>query len=784
MEYLRRNSSLKKRKKSSELRESKIVSKKLSDSINDTGHKVNSKTNVYSNFIKNLVKAKKFKSLEKRGKKSSMDEQEKRKQKKLTYMEKYKKMNNPKESFYSTSKNPKINEILRKLKESEENGKVNVNNNTSIGKIDSNKINTFLGNKNKDSRYYENNIYESKVKNYVDELNQKIMKERTASEGNKNKKTRKIKKEKKDLENINDDENQDIYSDNEYDGIIYKKKSDDIQKQNEENYNNFNSQRKDQEKYINKINNINYIKFGFGSYKINDMIYIGKKKSNIKDYFPQNQTSFSILCKSLRKSSNLETNSKFKINKSKRKWKKISDDLFETERNDNVKMYNIVGYDNIKRRMTIYDILKKRKISIISEEPFITNKNKISRSIKKDKKDKQKDKEVETRADEPEIKKYNDMVKYMIYSTVANIKKNKQFNPKDFVISKIDSIELINKEKQIKDKKSNLSMSIEKKNDIEIIGYKKRNSNSISKLRNSLQKKENKNLSNFSSLTNKRDYKIDVINRVPIITENKGNINNNLLINKYTLPKRISIKKINKSTERRKVKSALLFQSSSSSSSDIEEEKKIEEKKAEKEINKNIKSINQFDELFHNYATNYNTNNKPRKISKNILDENSVNETKNNYLNKNNVLKNRTDSKNIYTDRETNESRALFKRRLKTSNKLVSEDLSTISKKEINKVKTDKAKIKKFKSKNNVTEVRQASTGKRKILNPNNKKYTDKNAKIRYFYKQRNINTDYINNSNIILQNTTVNHTTYNYYLNEGEKLSSSKKKRLIKYKK
>ena len=781
MDYLRRNSSLKKRKKSSELRESKIVSKKLSDSINDTGHKVNSKTNAYSNFIKNLVKAKKFKSLEKRRKNTSMDEQEKRIQKKLTYMEKYKKMNKPKESFYSTSKNPKINEILRKLKESEEKGKVNVNNNTSIGKIDSNKINTFLGNKNKDSKYYENNIYESKVKNYVDKLNQKIMKENTASEGNKNKKTRKIKKEKKDLENINDDENQDIYSDNEYDGIIYKKKSDDIQKQNEENYNNFNSQRKDQEKYINKINNINYIKFGFGSYKINDMIYIGKKKSNIKDYFPQNQTSFSILCKSLRKSSNLETNSKFKINKSRRKWKKISDDLFETERNDNVKMYNIVGYDNIKRRMTIYDILKKRKISIISEEPFITNKNKISRSIKKDKKDKQKDKEVETKEDEPEIKKYNDMVKYMIYSTVSTIKKNKQFNPEDFVISKIDSIELINKEKQIKDKKSNFSMSIEKKNDIEIIGYKKRNSNSISKLRNSLQKKENKNLSNFSSLTNKRDYKIDVINRVPIITENKGNINNNLLINKYTLPKRISIKKINKSTERRKVKSALLFQSSSSSS-DIEEEKKIEEKKAEKEINKNIKSINQFDELFHNYATNYNTNNKPRKISKNILDDN--NEIKNNYLNKNNVLKNRTDSKNIYTDRETNESRALFKRRLKTSNKLVSEDLSTISKKEINKVKTDKAKIKKFKSKNNVTEVRQASTGKRKILNPNNKKYTDKNAKIRYFYKQRNINTDYINNSNIILQNTTVNHTTYNYYLNEDEKLSSSKKKRLIKYKK
>ena len=55
-------------------------------------------------------------------------------------------------------------------------------------------------------------------------------------------------------------------------------------------------------------------------------------------------------------------------------------------------------------------------------------------------------------------------------------------------------------------------------------------------------------------------------------------------------------------------------------------------------------------------------------------------------------------------------------------------------------------------------------------------KYTYKTAKIIQFNKRRNFNTDYINNGNIILQNTTVNHTTYNYYLNNPDKFSSLKK--------
>jgi hypothetical protein len=108
-----------------------------------------------------------------------------------------------------------------------------------------------------------------------------------------------------------------------------------------------------------------------------------------------------------------------------------------------------------------------------------------------------------------EIHKYNDMVKYMVYTSVTTIKKNKAFNPKDFVISKIANIELTNTNK-IENKTNNL-MIIEKKNDIEIIGKKRSGSNSIHKLRNSLQRKnkDNKIINNNSiSLINKRTSKI------------------------------------------------------------------------------------------------------------------------------------------------------------------------------------------------------------------------------------------------------------------------------------
>lgn len=85
----------------------------------------------------------------------------------------------------------------------------------------------------------------------------------------------------------------------------------------------------------------------------------------------------------------------------------------------------------------------------------------------------------------------------------------------------------------------------------------------------------------------------------------------------------------------------------------------------------------------------------------------------------------------------------------------------------------NKAKIRKFKSKNLLNE-KQKISGNKKSTNLNNKKFIDKTAKIKHFNKQKNFNSDYINNSNIILQNTTVNHTTYNYYLNSQDKLNRS----------
>ena len=100
---------------------------------------------------------------------------------------------------------------------------------------------------------------------------------------------------------------------------------------------------------------------------------------------------------------------------------------------------------------------------------------------------------------------------------------------------------------------------------------------------------------------------------------------------------------------------------------------------------------------------------------------------------------------------------------------------TTPSKKEIQKVKTNKAKIKKFKSKNLIEPINDDSIDKK---NKNLKLPKDKNVKIKQFKKQKNIKSYYIddnNNNNIILQNTTYNQTTYNYYLNNEQKKNNKK---------
>ena len=797
MDSSRNDASYKNRNNSGDIKENK----KLSDNFpTDSGKQKISKLNRYSLFVKNLAKSKKFKSMEKRRKKESVDEQEKKKQKKPTYSEKFRRSSKPKVTFQSTSKNPKINEILKKLRESEASGNMTEKDNTiNVGKIDSNKINKFL--KFKDNRVntdgLENNFNESKVKNYVEQLNKKILFERTSSENSKKKKVAKIKKNLKEKEFKElDEENLLSSSEDEYKGIrkSSKKYSDNSQQQSlqEEHSNNFYIPKQDQEKYLNQKSNINYFKFAFNSYTIKDKSYKKRRKSNPFEFIPKNQINFSILSQTPIPISKQKRKSIAypKINKSikiKVKSKKTSADLNETEGNDKVKLYDIVGYDNKKRRMSIYDILKKRKISIISEDRFSGNRSRNSRSIKLVDRDRFKNIEtIEEKQEKPEIVQYNDMVKYIVYTSVATIKKKEKFILKDLVMAKVADIALISVDKssEIKDEERNGNnyMIIEKKNDIEIVGNRKKNSNSIKRNKNSLHNKEGKNVINNSSLNNKRNNKQETNLRISIKSDNKAKMNNNLLINKQTLQ---SIKRENKSTERRHLKSFLVFDNHNSSD---EEEEKVQEKEPEKEIDSkndikqitNSKKLNQFDELFHSYATNYKKQNLPRKISKSMAEEEITNRTS--ISKKNNVIRN-MNRQSIFTDKETNESRALFKKKLLTSNKLLDDEMD-LSKKKIYKIKTNKAKIKKFISKKNLTEKQPSSVGKRKNVNLNNKKYIEKNAKIRQFPKKRNINSDYINNSNIILQNTTVNHTTYNYYLNEQDKSTTSKKNNSYKKKK
>ena len=807
---------IKKRKISDEARDSKRYFKNINNNLNkDEARANNSRGNRYSLFVQNIVNSQRIKSLEKRKREAKNikekeneknikekeeeknTEKEKEKEnnldKKTTYKEKFQRSGKPKETFQSTSKNPKINEILQKLRESEESKNTSGNNNVHVGKIDFNLINIFMGKKNNKANDDENNIYEPKVKNYVDKLN-KILRERTKSEGNNKKQVLKIKKNKKEIILIDDnhkknDNSSSSLSEDEYEEIrgdkIKRKKYYNNQIMQEDNCNTFYISGNHQEKYLNQKSNINYSNFSFKSMKIKDNIYKKNKKSKTIEYIPKNQTSFSILCEQLKKNekstySNFVNSIKLhyiKSNKNKMKRKRTTEDSIETERNLKNKYFDIHGFDRKKRKMSIYDILKKRNISIISEEP-LSNRSRISRSIKLV--NKQRSKEMKIIKEQPKIHKYNEMVKYIIYSTVSTIKKVKGFDLKDLKISKIENFDLIIKEKpkEINTKPKNNTMIIKKENDIEIYAYKKKKTNSIHRNKNSFHKKnsDNKHLkinTNSFSLTDRTNNNKPVSNiKTSINVENKTKVNKKLSINKYTFAKKNSKKKQNKSTERRQIKSSILFGESSSLSEEDENEAiKDEDEKREIKEKKPIK-IYQYDNLLLNYPTNTGSENKTKKISKNI-DENSTSIVKHKLFIKENISNNKTENKYLYTDKDINETRSLLKRKLRTNNKLLNEEM-TSSKKEINKVKMSEVKIKKFKSKNLLAEKHTNSEIK-KNNNLKNKKYVVKTAKIKQFHKHRNYNTNILNNSNITLQNTIVNHNTYNYYLNDQEKLSSIK---------
>ena len=215
-----------------------------------------------------------------------------------------------------------------------------------------------------------------------------------------------------------------------------------------------------------------------------------------------------------------------------------------------------------------------------------------------------------------------------------------------------------------------------------------------------------------------------------------------------------------------------------SSSSDEEEEEGEEEKEQKKE-NDNIpinqeetktKKPNIYDELLHAYGTNYDYEIKKVKFSKES-NKNVENNRENVKILKNNALKNMVYSKTIYTDKETDKIRRDFKRKLthneyRNTNEEI-EDESDL--KNIHKIKTNKAKIKKFKAKNELDNEYYNKMTLSKKDTGNSRPHGNK-AKIRKFPNNaRNIIDDYEYN-NIVLQNSTFNQTTYNYYTNGSKK--------------
>ena len=492
--------------------------------------------------------------------------------------------------------------------------------------------------------------------------------------------------------------------------------------------------------------------------------------------------------------------------------------------NSNARKYEIVGYNKKAKRMSIIDILKKRKISIISEQPFKTSTflDKIKNAKNKENKKIFNNPKLEEIEENPEIIKDSNGIKYMIFSCSTVIRKS-IINPKDLVISNEVNvtikgfIQLMNeekererereKEKELEKAKTNL-----KKADKNVIGeYKKRkvNSNFIAKNKYLLKNMSNKakdksnakeNLNKSSGLIKKNNQKDNkqAFNLDKSVQINKNAIKNRMLsggniykdrynksIEANNIPNAPNKKQKNKKYEdendNRAIKPPILTKYSSSNEEEEEEEEKEKEEEKESEniqINHEefkTKKPNKFDELLHAYGTNHDYEIKKVKYSKdpNTNAQKSKDDMKLN--SRNNAMKNTVNSKNIYTDKETNRIRSEFKRKLTHNQYRNKEENEDNDMKIFHKVKTNKAKIKKFKTKNEYDESDKMALSKKDTGNtrPHGNK-----AKIRYFpnYTRNNI-SDYEYN-NIILQNSTYNQTTYNYYINDikksGKKLIST----------
>ena len=951
---------------SDSIKRTKSIEKKKKESLEDLMKKLNKNKKKSPEKKRQRTVQIKEDSNKKEKKEKSTDEP--RKPRKPSYYDKYYK---PKETFHSTSKNPKINEILNKLKES---GTLKLpdDTNSNVGKIDSNKIQKY--NKLLAQEKYRDQhkkVVQPKIKAVIEKIknssdqssaiisssnlpmkidpssnkqyfktetnldkesdNKDINKEKEIEKGKKKKKKKRHRRKSYNSEEDSEEseESEEESEEEEKESSSYeeerrrrkkkkKKKEKDKEKQVKQNkFNNLvisnneltvgGSQKydgfsltierdPDQEKYKNKKSNINYQKFSFNYYEIGEKDFKSKnnKKSKKKvELIPQNEIEITLyneieiekqrkfvknkghtitIIKDKKKSNQPNTkNPKIKSlqYESDNSGRETDNDNDEKEHNkNNYRKYEIVGYNNKAKRMSIMDILKKRKISIVSEEPFKTST--FLDKIKNDKKN-NKPKRVfndayiiptmlERISERPEIKEYSKGVKYIVFKTSLAIKKRnkKNWHPEEFEESNEVNItlkgflQLMREEREREREREN-----QKKKEIEPYRKNKVNSNYIvknkipviSKSRDKSRDNANKssslmkkNLKNKKGITvsftldksvdqggqsNNKSTRDKILTGDLMNKSNTGNLNSRGYNSSSKNQKPNNRKEDN---DNRAIKPPVFSRYSSSEDEEEEEEEDDDEEKEEEKEDvqviqeqSKIKKPNKFDELLHAYGTNYDYEIKKVKFTEN--NKSNGNEGKNRKKDdtrlrsnsRNNVMKNRVDSENIYTDKRTNEIRKSFKKKLTNNQYVNNEDDSnnniykikirnnskgnlgknnddkniytdketneirkTFKKKlthneyanndddidpnNVNKVKGNKAKIRKFRSKNeNENELPTMSK-----KNTAYQKQQGNKAKIKKLNNGRNLNPDYGYN-NIVLQNSTYNQTTYNYYTNDND---------------
>ena len=189
------------------------------------------------------------------------------------------------------------------------------------------------------------------------------------------------------------------------------------------------------------------------------------------------------------------------------------------ESHHNTRKYDVMGYDKKTKRMSIIEILKKRKISIKSEEPFknqtfldsvkekerekqlqLERNKALAKSNAEKEKEKEEEEEEKKVEDIPEIQETDDGVKYLIFTCSVTIRRENKCKPKDFKPSHEASVTLkgyvqlmMEEEERENAKKMKKPKILKNKNNLFTLHNKKLDKN-----------KEKANLNNSAIITKKR----------------------------------------------------------------------------------------------------------------------------------------------------------------------------------------------------------------------------------------------------------------------------------------